>query len=136
CSINVTSTPTVGGSLTGNLTIRSNAAGSPQTLPLSGAGSTGGSPAASLSLTAVAFGSEIVGSPSIAQTVTLSNSGTASLSITSIAITGTNSADYAQTNNCGSSVAAGSSCNIYVTFSPTAVGTRSASLTVTDNDSG
>src|SRR2546426_4473041 len=68
--------------------------------------------------------------------LTLSNSGTASLSIASIAITGANSADYAQANHCGSSLAAGSSCNIDVTFSPTAVGTRTASLTVTDNDSG
>src|SRR5204863_9322519 len=72
---------------------------------------------------------------STAQAVTLSNSGSAALSITGIAITGTNSGDFGQTNNCGSSLAAGSSCAINVTFTPTATGTRNATLTVTDNAS-
>src|SRR5207249_3349017 len=72
---------------------------------------------------------------SAAQAVTLSNTGSAALSITSIAITGTNSGDFRQTNNCGSSLAAGSSCAINVTFTPAATGTRSATLTVTDNAS-
>src|SRR5207237_2305444 len=71
-----------------------------------------------------------------AQAVTLTNSGSASLSINSIAIAGTNSADFAQTNNCGSSVAAGGSCTINVTFAPTTSGARSATLTVADNASG
>src|SRR5205823_5989475 len=57
------------------------------------------------------------------------------LSITSIAFTGTNSGDFAQTNNCGASLAAGASCSIDVTFTPTAVGTRTATLTVTDSAS-
>src|SRR5206468_3857 len=70
------------------------------------------------------------------QAVTLSNSGSAALSISSIAITGANGGDFAQTNNCGSSLAAGSKCTINVTFAPAATGTRTGTLTVTDNASG
>src|SRR5438094_4863058 len=53
-----------------------------------------------------------------------------------LAVTGTNSADFGQTNNCGSSLAVSSSCTINVTFTPAASGTRSGTLTVTDNASG
>src|SRR5438552_3256776 len=53
-----------------------------------------------------------VGTTSAAQPVTLTNSGGAALSISSIAVTGTNSGDFAQTNNCGTSLAASSSCTI------------------------
>src|SRR5207245_5529647 len=52
------------------------------------------------------------------------------------AISGANSGDFAQTNGCGTSVAAGGSCRITVTFTPTATGTRSAALTVTDDAVG
>jgi hypothetical protein len=58
------------------------------------------------------------------------------LSITSIAVTGTNAGDFAQTNTCGSSVAAAANCTISVTFTPSASGTRTASLSITDNASG
>src|SRR5258706_33159 len=92
----------------------------------------GAAPTASLSPTSLTFASQNVGTTSAAQTITLSNGGTAALSITSIAASG----DYAQTNNCGTSVAAGSSCSISVTFTPTAVGTRTGAITVTDNAPG
>src|SRR5205823_220093 len=68
--------------------------------------------------------------------VTLTNSGTGSLTISSIGLSGTNAGDFAQTNNCPSTVAASASCTISVTFSPTATGTRSASVTITDNAAG
>jgi hypothetical protein len=71
--------------------------------------------------------------------VTLTNSGTAALSISSIAITGTNASDFAQTNTCPSglaTLAAGASCTISVTFTPSAAGGRTAALSVTDNASG
>src|SRR5438094_9424458 len=84
----------------------------------------------------LSLSSQNVGTTSAAQTVTLTNSGGAALSISSIAVTGTNSADFGQTNNCGSSLAASSSCTINVTFTPAASGTRSGTLTVTDNASG
>jgi hypothetical protein len=80
----------------------------------------------SISPTAVGFGSVATGSSSAPQAVTVTNSGTAAAPVSSIAITG----DFAQTNNCGTSIAAGSSCTVNVTFSPTAAGGRSGNLTV------
>jgi hypothetical protein len=94
------------------------------------------SPAVQLSPSSLTFGNQQVGTTSPGQNVTLSNTGTAKLSITRIGITGLNASDYAQTNNCGGSVAAGASCTITVTFSPTKTGTRTASVSVSDNGAG
>jgi centrosomal CEP192-like protein len=96
---------------------------------------TSGSPAVTLSPSSLTFGSQTVETTSPAQTVTLSNTGTATLSISRIAITGTNSGDFGESNNCGTSVAAGAQCTINVTFTPTAAGTRTATLSVSDNAS-
>src|SRR5947209_2130527 len=96
----------------------------------------GTGPTVALNPTSVSFGNNIVGAKSAPQTVTLSNSGSATLSISSIAITGTNATDFAQTNTCPSgsnTLAAGSSCTISLTFTPGASGARSSSLTFTDN---
>jgi hypothetical protein len=101
--------------------------------------SPGSAPAVSLSPTSLNFGSQAVGTTSAAQSVTLTNSGNAALSITSIGITGTNSGDFAQTNNCPISpatLAATASCTISVTFTPAATGTQTAAITITDNASG
>jgi len=93
-------------------------------------------PGVDLSATSLSFGKHIVGNTSSAQTITLTNSGSVPLSISSIALNGTNAADYAQTNNCPSgsnTLAVGSSCNVNVTFTPRAIGASSANLTLTDN---
>ena len=95
-----------------------------------------GSPTVSLSPSSLTFASQTVSSTSAVQAVALQNGTSSALSITSIAFTGTNSGDFAQTNNCGASLAAGASCSIDVTFIPTASGTRSATLAVTDSASG
>jgi hypothetical protein len=91
---------------------------------------------ASVSPATLSFASHILGTRSAAQIIKVSNSGTAALSISKITIGGTNPGDFAQTNTCGSSVAAGGSCAISVTFAPTAAGTRSASVSVSDDASG
>ncbi len=76
--------------------------------------------------TALNFGSTPTGSTSAAQTVTVSNPTNAAAAVSSIATSG----DFAQTNNCGSSIPASGSCTVSVTFTPTAAGTRSGTLTV------
>jgi F5/8 type C domain/Pectate lyase superfamily protein/Abnormal spindle-like microcephaly-assoc'd, ASPM-SPD-2-Hydin len=81
----------------------------------------------SISPTAVGFGSVATGSSSTAQSVTVTNSGTAAAPISGVGVTG----DFSQTNTCGSSIAAGSSCTVSVSFQPTATGTRTGTLTVT-----
>src|SRR2546422_2124797 len=90
----------------------------------------------SLSPTAVPFGSVLVGATSAAQTVTLHNGTTSSASISSIAISGTNASAFAQTHTCGSSLAAGASCTISVTFKPATTGAAAATLAVTDSATG
>src|SRR4029077_3778512 len=74
---------------------------------------------------------------SAVQSANLSNTGTAALTITSIGFTGANASEFAQTNNCGSSLAVNANCTISVTFTPTVMGAAAAaSLTVADNAPG
>jgi hypothetical protein len=70
------------------------------------------------------------GVASLQQGSTLSNTSSTNLSITSIGVTGTNSGDFAQTNNCGASLQPGASCSIMVTFTPKAIGNRSAAVKI------
>jgi len=93
-------------------------------------------PFAKLSPASLAFGNGTVGITSSPQVVTLTNIGNLPFTITSIQINGANSPDFAQTNNCPASLAANSNCTINVTFTPTALGNDSASLTVTDSAQG
>jgi hypothetical protein len=93
------------------------------------------SPIVSLSPTSLAFGNQAVDMTSATQTVTLSNTGNASLSISSLAVTGTNASDFDQSNTCGSSLAAGAKCTIVVMFTPSVAGTEAASLSIADNSS-
>ena len=130
----MTFTPSAAGNRGASVTITDNAAGSPHTVALSGTG--GAVPIVSLSSGSLTFASQNVGTTSATQLVTLNNTGSAALSITSIAVTGTNAGDFAQTNTCGASVAAGGNCSISVTFTPTAAGSRGASVTITDNAAG
>jgi hypothetical protein len=94
------------------------------------------SPIISLSPTSLAFGNQAIDMTSATKTVTLSNTGNAALSITSLALTGTNASDFDQSNTCGSSLAAGTNCPIVVWFTPSIAGTEAASLSITDNASG
>src|SRR5207245_2620422 len=85
--------------------------------------------------TALSFGNQTVGT-SAAKSITLSNTGTASLSISGYAKIGRATCRDSETTNCLASLGAGESCIISVTFKPTATGTRTASVAVTDNASG
>ena len=78
------------------------------------------------------FGNQTVGISSPPQTATLTNLINATLTITSIGVTGTNSGDFAESNTCGNSLAPRASCTISVTFTPTTTGSRTAAVTITD----
>ena len=133
CTFNITFTPAASGSRTALLSVADNSAGSPQTVSLSGTGTVA---SASLSPTSLSFGNQSVNTTSGVLAATLTNGGTAALSLSSIALTGANAGAFAQTNTCGSSLAAGASCKVSVTFDPTATGSQSASVSFTDNASG
>ena len=79
----------------------------------------------------LSFGSHKVGTTSAKQAVTLTDVGSKSVPITSIAISGTNAGDFSQQNNCGVGLQSGKSCTANVVFKPTATGARSATLTIT-----
>jgi hypothetical protein len=132
CTITVTFTPTATGSQPGTITITDNAPGNPHTVNLSGTGANAPAPAVTLAPTSLSFGNQTLNTPSATQPVTLTNSGTATLNITSIAA----SAQYSQTNTCGASVTAGANCTITVTFTPTATGSQPGTITITDNATG
>jgi subtilisin family serine protease len=136
CTFEVTFTPTTTGSRTGTLTLTDNAAGNPHVINLAG---NGVAPAVTLSLTSLSFSNQLVGTTSAAQLLTLTNSGTGPLTINSIGITGTNSGDFPQTNTCPvppATLAVDAGCPINVTFRPTAPGSRSGTITITDNAPG
>lgn len=133
CTISATFTPGAGGSRTASVTVSDDASGSPQSVALSGSGQ---APAVTLTPTSLSFGSQLIGTTSGSQTSTLSNSGSAPLTITAIGVAGTNAADFAQSNDCPMApltLAAGATCTLSVTFSPSAVGSRGASVSIADD---
>jgi len=128
CTINVAFVPNGRGTHTGSVTIRDNAADSPQTVSLTGVGT-----AITLLSANLDFGSQQVGTTSPPQVVTLTNYDPAAVNISRIRLTGSNAGAFAQSNTCGSSVPAGGSCTISVTFAPKYSGPRTATLEVDDN---
>ncbi len=84
----------------------------------------------------LSFGNQNINTSSPSQPATLTNNSKFTLTITSITITGTNAADFSQTNTCGASLAVGTSCAINVVFKPSGTGSESATLTITDSDAG
>src|SRR5437016_4994021 len=136
CTINVTFTPTALGARTGTLSLADNAGGSPQIMTLSGNGT---APGVGLAPTRLGFGNQPLATTSTPMTVTLTNTGAAALTINSFAASG----DSAATSTAPTlhdalpiSLAAGANCTINVTFTPTASGARTGSLSVTDNAGG
>ena len=134
CTVAVDFAPQSGGAKTANLTFNDNASGSPQTIALTG---TADAPQIQLSAASLTFGAQSVGTTSAAQTITVSNPGTAALGFNgSIIATGANAGDFNVANNCPPSLGAGGSCGITVTFKPTAAGNRTAAISIADNAPG
>jgi hypothetical protein len=90
-------------------------------------------PAVSLAPSQAAFGNIAVGSPSGPQTVTLTNTSSSAVTISGVTIMGPQSSEFVETNTCGTGIVVGADCTIAITFTPAAVGSRSATLSVADN---
>jgi len=131
CTISITFTPTTTGSRPGSVSVASNASNSPLTVNLSGTGAPIQAPVIELSASSLTFGNRLVGAGAQVQSVTLRNKGGAPLAIGSFTMTG----EFVQTNNCGTTVAAGESCRVDVGFLPTIPGSRFGKMTVTSNAS-
>jgi Abnormal spindle-like microcephaly-assoc'd, ASPM-SPD-2-Hydin/Beta-propeller repeat len=131
CTITVTFTPSITGNESASVSLTDNAPASPQAVSLTGFG-IGSGPAVELSATSLTFPLTLVGTQSKAQTVTLTNVGNATLTISNIAP----SANFTETNTCGTSVAVNGSCTITITFKPTVPNAITGSVTITDNAAG
>jgi subtilase family serine protease len=136
CTVSVEFKPTAAGALTAALSIADNATGSPQTVTLSGTGAAAAAPAITLTPTSIAFPATVTASTSPAQVVTVTNTGTAAATISSIALGGTNSTSFVEIGTCGTSLAAGASCSVYVAFKPASAAALTGTLSVTDNATG
>lgn len=130
CTLSITFTPTASGARLATLSITDNAgtaSAATQTASLTG---TGEAPATdTLSASALSFAQQQIGTTSPAQTITLTNSGGVPLTLIAASVS---AGDFSVTNACGNSLAANATCAFEVTFSPSAVGTRTATLTITD----
>ncbi len=136
CTVSVTFKPTATGTRTAAVSFADNAAGSPQSVGLTGTGAAANAPIASFAPTSLTFTSQTINTTSPSQTITLTNTGNAALTISSVTITGANAGDFAVNNGCPASLAANANCAIGVTFKPTASGTRTAAVSVADNAAG
>ncbi len=134
CTVQVGFDPSMAGAEAATLTFTDNAnakTGSTQTVGLSGMG------VVNLSLTPASlnFSYQGVGEASTAKTVQIVNSSAIGVTVSKIAVTGANAADFTVKGVCGS-LAAGAKCGVSVVFDPAATGARSASLSLTDNATG
>jgi hypothetical protein len=142
CVFSITFTPTATGARTGTITFTDNATRSPQIVTLTGTG-TGGTATVTVTPSSLAYASQAVGTTSGAESVTVSNTGSTAVNFAGFSISGANSSDFALASGAGAgtcnpsgSLAATASCTISVTFTPTAMGARAATLSIADNATG
>ena len=130
CAVDVSFTAPSSGITKGTLTIPSGEPGSPTTVQLIGStGTNSVNTPPTVTPGALAFGYENVGSTTAAQSVTVNNPGASAIAISSIVASG----PFAETNTCGSTLAAGASCTASVTFTPTAGGAATGELAITNS---
>jgi streptogramin lyase len=146
CTASITFTPTAAGAASGTFTV-TDTDGVAATASLSGTGSTsgGGGGAGTGAVTgtvsppAVNFGNQSLGTTSTAVPIALVNSGTTTMTVTGVAVTGTESSDFTITQDtcsgAGVTVTAGSSCYVEVEFAPKAEGLRAAYVQFSFNGS-
>ena len=126
CSIAVVFSPTVAGSASGVLTISGNAG--TQTVNVTGSGSA----PVTFSAASLSFGSLALGNTSAAKNVTVTNRMSTVLAFTSISVP--SGGPFAiSSNTCGTGIAGGATCTVGVTFSPTALGAATGTLTFADS---
>jgi hypothetical protein len=134
CAVTVSFTPTATGLESGAITVTDSTKISPLAIPISGAGVNG--PFLTPFPSRATFAPQAVGASSPPEVIMLVNTGNASLNMGGISITGADSSDFSQINNCGNSLSVAGSCTVKVTFTPSASGFRTASVSVSDTSPG
>jgi hypothetical protein len=138
CTISITYAPSSVGSSQASLFITDNAPGSPQQILLAGTAVASPPPAPVLTLnpaTALNFPGAIQqGTPSLAQSIIATNSGSATLQFSTVTLSGLNNADFSiSSNTCAGPLAPNATCTISLIFTPLAAGVRTTTLLITDN---
>ena len=128
CKVSITFTPTVPGTSTGALLVYDNATGSPQSVPLSGTGI----PQSTLTPGGLTFPNTKVGKTSANKNVTLKNYLPTELSGISYSTTGSFAVS---SSTCSTTLGGNQTCTISVTFTPTATGLATGTLSVSDSAS-
>ncbi len=136
CTVSLKFKPAVAGSASATLTFSHNASPATSKLTLSGTG-VAAAPVASVTPTALTY-SQVVGSTSADQIVTVANTGQAPLLLSAVTIGGAQASEFgkAATSTCGASVAVGASCTLRINFTPAAVGARKGTLSIAHNAPG
>jgi FG-GAP-like repeat/NHL repeat len=134
CTISVVFTPSAAGARSGSIVVTDSTSTSPHILSVTGTGVIEGR--LLLAPASLPFGNLKLGTTSLTQAISVSNSGSAPVSIARIAVTGANAGDFMQTNTCGISLLVGGSCTISITFLPQAAGIRSAFVSISDDTQG
>jgi hypothetical protein len=134
CTIEATFRPSAIGLRTAQIQITDSAPGSPHVINLSGTGRSV-TDALELEDTTLAFGTQNIGVPSGPHAFAIYDYGTGNLSLTSFTVGGANAGDFSVSfNNCGSSLTPGGGCTVEVIFTPSAVGDRTATLSIASSD--
>ncbi len=128
CAVGVSFSPVITGAAKGSLVLADNSGnlGSIQVVGLSGVAT---APGASVVPGSLTFPSQTLNVSSQTQSVAILNTGTGPLQVSAVTAT----ASFSQTNNCSASIAPGGACTVLVSFTPTATGTVSGTLMITDN---
>jgi hypothetical protein len=135
CTVQASFTPTAAGARAATLTITHNATGGSSSVALSGTGNSVPQATIALSAASINFGTLLTGTPSAISSITVSNSGQAALTFSSIAVGGANAAIFTRGGSCATTtpLAAGASCTVTLQAAPTAAGAFAASLTLASN---
>jgi len=134
CTVGVTFTPSAVGARNATITVTSNGTGSPQAISVSGTGNAASSSGQLSLATTLSFASQPVATTSAASSVTVTNVGGTAVSVSSVA--SSNPAEFAIASNTCATVNAGATCSFGVTFTPSAAGTRSGTITLISNGTG
>lgn len=136
CTLSVSFNPTQPGSLEGSLTVTSNTTDSPQSVHLTGTGIIPGTPNASQSTNEINFGEQIIYTDSEEQVVSITNTGTANLTMGDSLLVGDDTHSFHLIDHCRELIVPiDQSCTLDLIFTPVAAGTFSITLDVVDDSS-
>lgn len=134
CAATVTFTPQSAGTLTTQIVIDNNAPKSPQTVQMTGTATAG--IVVTLSQTALNFIYTTVGTTSNYESLSATNTGSSAVKVAPIVIGGADPSSFSEVNTCGTSLAGGATCWIYVVFKPASWAYLTATLSFSDSADG